>query len=438
MRIALAPLTAHPWDSNVFFETSQAIVQGRSFYGTTAYSYPPIWAGLLAIVGILYQPLAASWGAHPIPWMEVDRIMGVPTGLGSPLLVDWLFLLLMKTPLIVADLLVAILLARIVGRRFGQPAKSALAFSAFFLNPFAIWISSVWGMFDILPTYCVLLGTLLFVDRQGFESGVAFGIGIGLKYFPAALVVALLLGLRKIQDDRSIRNFVLGLVGVVALFSFPFLVTEPSQYVRAALSPTAGQSTGQLSLWVVAHYLGVQDLPLWASALNIGAIVVGIVLVSWSLGSISKRDDPTLWIDLNALAILLFYLLFRLMNDQYGIWIIPFLTLDAVLRRGPRRELIVFSALLLAAGLVNVGHYSFFLPLITISPDFASFVPRMLFLETARASLGVAVWVAAAYLFYRRLRNRIPKGEILRLTVASIRSLVESGRKKVVTRTGSR
>ena len=421
VRIALAPISAHPWDTNVFFDTAAAILHGQSFYATTSYSYPPVWAGFLAIVGVLYQPLSVPLGAHPLAWAEVDLIMGVPTGLGSPLLVDWLFLLLMKAPLIAGDLLTGILLARIVAQRLGQPEKSGLAFSAFFLNPFVIWISSVWGMFDILPTYFVILGTLLFMDKKGVAAGIAFGIGIGLKYFPALLVIALLLGLRKSQDRRTARNLVLGLIGVIALFSLP---------VAGLARPTPS--------WVVAHYLGILNLPLWASALNVGAILGGIVFVSWCIGSRSKGGGSTRWIDLSLLSILLIYVLFRLMNDQYAVWIIPFLTLDWVLRRGPRWSLALFSALLLVSGLVNVGHYSFFLPLITISPGLAPFVPQMLFNELARAILGMVVWVVAAYLLFRRLRDLFSKGEMLRLITGSIRSILASGRRWVSSRTGAR
>ena len=344
----------------------------------------------------------------------------------------------MKAPLIAGDLLTGILLARIVAQRLGQPEKSGLAFSAFFLNPFVIWISSVWGMFDILPTYFVILGTLLFMDKKGVAAGIAFGIGIGLKYFPALLVIALLLGLRKSQDRRTARNLVLGLIGVIALFSLPFLLAEPGEYLRGTLSPTAGQTTGQLSIWVVAHYLGILNLPLWASALNVGAILGGIVFVSWCIGSRSKGGESTRWIDLSLLSILLIYVLFRLMNDQYAVWIIPFLTLDWVLRRGPRWSLALFSALLLVSGLVNVGHYSFFLPLITISPGLAPFVPQMLFNELARAILGMVVWVVAVYLLFRRLRDIFSKGEMLRLITGSIRSILASGRRWVSSRTGAR
>src|SRR5207237_6410673 len=114
----------------------------------------------------------------------------------------------------------------------------------------------------------------------------------------------------------------------------PFLPGGPGAYLRTALTPSAGQTTGQLSLWVVAHYLGILNLPLWASALNVGAILGGIVFVSWCIGSRSKGGGSTRWIDLSLLSILLIYVLFRLMNDQYAVLIIPFLPLDCVLRRG--------------------------------------------------------------------------------------------------------
>jgi len=438
IRVGLAPITAHPWDTYVFYDTAQTILQGRDFYGATAYSYPPGWAGFLAVVGAFYRPLAAAWGAHPITSARVDQLIGVPVELGSPQLVDWLFLMLMKTPLIVGDLLVALLLGRVVGTRFNQPSKSKLAFSAFFLNPLVIWISSVWGMFDILPTYFALVGILLFLDKRNFAAGLAFGVGVGLKYFPVILVLALLCGLRKGQDRRSVRDLLLGLGSVVAALSIPFLLLDAPAFLTGVFSPASGVTTGQLSVWSVANLLGVVDLPVLAAALNIGVIALAIALITWAVGALRSSLEPTFWIDLAIIAILLFFVLFRLVNDQYTIWLLPFLTLNVVLARERAWTLIGISGLVLVASWVNVGHYSFFLPMVTASPTLAADVPRMWLIPAARIVLAVVFWLFCIVLLRGRLKSVAGKGEISGFLGARFRALLAFGKRRLHTLIGPR
>ncbi len=413
VRIVLAPIAGHPWDMYVYYTTGQAIVSGEPFYGVTQYPYPPVWAGILWPITLVYNQLAAIFGAFPITGGEAQAIIGVPVG--TPLVADWLFHLLENVPLILSDTLLGLLLYRVVARRFGKPQKALQAFALFYLNPYVIWITSVWGTFDTLPTYFALFGTLLFLEKRGFASGTTFGIAIALKFFPAFLLLSLVLGLHKRVDRHFIRNLLAGVAVVLAIVSIPFLVSDPIAYLRGIWSPAGGVFVGNLSVWSLLLGLGIQNLPAWIAVLNIAAIVVLIALISWIVGKHqSLSANPALWIDLIVLALLVFYALFRIINDQYVFWIIPFLTLDAVLGRERWQTVIGVSALVVISGLVNVAHYSFFLPILTISPDLLWLIPRMWDLPILRGALAIVFWLVVLRLLWLRLRRLVPKGGILR------------------------
>ncbi len=429
IRIVLAPLAGHPFDVYVYYTTGQAIVSGEPFYGVTEYAYPPLWAGVLWPITLLYQPLSALFGARPITGGEAGAILGAPVG--TLLVVDWLFHLLEKIPLILSDTLLGLALYHVVGGRFGQGQKSVQVFTLFYLNPLVIWISSVWATFDTLPTYFALLGTILLLEKRGFASGLTFGVAIGLKYFPVFLLLSLVLGLRKGMNRRFIRNLLMGVSLVLALVSLPFLLTDPIPYLRGVLSPAGGVFVGNLSVWALLPFLGMRDLPVWAAVLNIATIVVVIALISWILGRYQNpSSNPAFWLDLIVITLLVFYALVRIVNDQYVFWIVPFLTLDAVLGRERWQTVVGISALVVGAGLVYVSHYSFFLPILTISPDLHWLIPRMWDIPVLRASFGIVFWILVLGLLWFRIRRLVPKGGVKNSLKIKTRKLLDLRQKR--------
>ncbi len=410
IRIVLAPITAHPWDTYVFYDTAQTILQGRDFYGATAYSYPPGWAGFLAVVGAFYRPLAAAWGAHPITSARVDQLIGVPVELGSPQLVDWLFLILMKTPLIVGDLALATLVRNVVARRFGRPDLANRAFAALFLNPYVIWISSAWGMFDVLPTYFALLGFMLFLDKRDLASGLAFGFATSLKYFPILLAFSLIIAYRNVLDRPRISRFGLGFAGVLGILSAPFLVWNFGAYVQGVLSPTSGSYVGRVSVWTIGDALGLLTIPLWVAAVDIATTLVLVALFAEAARRRSLANGAAhMWVEVSVGSLAVFYTVNYAVNPQYFFWIIPFVSLDLALGRGRPRGLLALTATMLTYIFVSVQHYSFFLPLLTIDVGLARAVPMMPSIPPLTFALAIAFWIEILALLWsltRRLGGR--------------------------------
>jgi len=427
VRLALAPLGGHPFDTYVWYDTGQRVFAGQPFYGVTMYSYPPTWAAVLGVVDAVYRPLAASLGTHPLTAPQVLQIMGRPFILGSPLLADWLFLLLVKLPLIAGDLALGLVLRRIVALRLSEPALADRAFAWYFLNPYVIWISAVWGMFDVLPTLFALVGILLFLDRRDALSGIAFGVAVSLKYFPVLLALAILVAYRGSLTRERLLRFGAGFLLVLGGVSLPFLLGNAGAYVRGVLSPTSGANVGRVSVWGLLDSVGIGNVPLALAATD---IVVTVVLVALFAALRGRRPQasavPTLWIETGIVSLAVFYVLNYSVNPQYFIWIVPLFILDAV--RPSRRPwtLMVVSALVLLYIVTGVQHYSFFLPIITISPGLAPYVLPMPDLPVFMGGVGVVVWVAMLAVMIQRV-SRAGGQPAIRRVLQEVRGTLRLG-----------
>jgi glycosyl transferase family 87 len=410
VRLALAPISAHPWDVYVWFDTGKIFANGQNFYLTREYSYPPLWALYLIVVAAVYSGLAPWFGAHPLATGQVQSILGTSQDLGSPFITDWLFNLLVKLLLIAFDALLGFLIYRIVARRFGFSSRAVLAFAAFFLNPYTIWISSVWGMFDVLPTFFMLLGLLCMVDNHLELSGVVFGIATGLKYYPVLVLLVFVIGFGLVSNRHKLQRLLLPYLGTIFAFSIPFLLAEPTSYIAGILgpvtpgSPVTNVKFGNLSIWLILPLLGFSTVPLWFVILDSSLIAVFALAIGHA---VRRRKDlatsPFLWLDLSILSILVFYGLFRIVNEQYFFWILPLLTIDSVIGRTKPVVTILMSGIVF--GHIIVDNYSFFLPLLTVSDSLAWAIPKLPPILPFANGLGLIFWVSVVLMLWEKCRN---------------------------------
>ncbi len=71
-----------------------------------------------------------------------------------------------------------------------QITKSELPAAAlWFLNPFVIWISAGWGMWDTLPALFSVLALYLLVKKRFGFAAVCLSFGVAAKLYPALFLV---------------------------------------------------------------------------------------------------------------------------------------------------------------------------------------------------------------------------------------------------------
>ncbi len=373
VRIALLPLSAHPWDVYVWYLTGNRIYSGGGLYGGAAYtySYPPVWGGFLAVTDGLYRILAPAIGVHPITATQASAILGKSTNLGTPLVVDWLFATFVKAPLVVFDFLTAVLLYRIVRVRLHRPDLAGYAAGLFFLNPFVILISSVWGQFDIIATYFLILGTLLYLDGHALWAGVLWGLSVATKYFPVVIALAVVAAYWSRRPRGDALRSLVAMVAVVGAISLPFLLTDASAYIGGVTGPTRGTpGTESLSIWSYLSNLAPSLVPGGSDFVpELLILIVGLAMVAgWLIGRAGARGrDETVWIDTAVVGLLIFYLVYRTVNEQYLIWVMPFLALEVARRRTSWVVYGLLSGLLVTDCVFSINGTSFFLPSLTLS-----------------------------------------------------------------------
>ncbi len=131
-------------------------------------SYPPVWLFLLWPIGIVGKGLAAISGA---PATDVVRV-------------------LVKLPPVVADVLVALTVAREVRARAGERA-GLVAAALFLFVPLTWYDSAIWGQMDAIGTG-ILLAALLFLVRGWSEAATVAAVLAILTKPQYAIVLAVL------------------------------------------------------------------------------------------------------------------------------------------------------------------------------------------------------------------------------------------------------
>ncbi len=171
IREVLAPFTGHPFDFELWIRDGYYVSQGGDPYlptnpvpnlsipGTNvlpSIGYPPVWHFVNAAIYLIYSHLGIN-----------DR---------------FLYYFMLKQPMIVGDLIAALLIYRIVLGESGDGVLATKAARFWLFCPYTIIISSVWGQFDQLALDLILVSILLV--RKTSRGALVEASGILLKAIP--------------------------------------------------------------------------------------------------------------------------------------------------------------------------------------------------------------------------------------------------------------
>ena len=203
IRLGLAPFTGHPGDMALFVESQRLFYQS----GTIDLKYFPTLPMVYYVQLLFYAPY------------QLLRLLGMPDPqylYHDTLMIEGLFL---KLPLILCD--VGIYLVILSFTRKLLPA------TLFFLNPFPIYLSAVWGTYDSMMLFPLVLG-VYFLATGGSRIVSSFLCVISglLKLFgfvAFALLICESIIRRRFRAEISWQ--ILGGLGILAVTVLPvFLV----------------------------------------------------------------------------------------------------------------------------------------------------------------------------------------------------------------------
>jgi hypothetical protein len=277
IRLVLAPFFMHAWDVITIQESLEDFISGRNVYASVeektemlretsgvnanyeGYTYLPHPLLIYAPFYLLYK--LVTDGKPPIIGGHLDG----PMELIQPNI--YLFLMLIKLPIIAADATIIYLLVK----------RSFMTGMIYAFLPYSIAITSIWGNFDSLSGLLLML-TAITIDKKPLLGGILFGLST-MKIFILVALPTILLYLYK--QRKSCVMFLIGLT-LSQIPTFFFLVQDLEAMLNVLLFHTS-RSPGGVNIFHLATKLYSYDLQAVINKLSLlmlGANILTIALKS--------------------------------------------------------------------------------------------------------------------------------------------------------------
>jgi uncharacterized membrane protein len=309
IRLGISPFTKDPWDMNVWKAVGLAILSGQNPYALTsnALIYPPLWGIFCTLSYLLY-----TLNNNP-----------------------FILYFTLKLPIIIADVLISLIIKKMVYNQTFDIKKARTAILLYLFNPITLIMSSLWGMFDAIPTLFAFLSLFYLLKGEYLKSGLSLGAGVGFKgFFPALLLPFFLFYIWKKEKRISkCLHFTIYSIVIPLIISIPFLIIDPHAYISKILFPTKRLPQG-LTYWFLIREIFKANQISSATIITISSFsfilsfsMLYIFLIrkanSWSIEE-NPRDTRFI-LKGSILIIFIFYITSNTVNEQHLIWAIPFL-----------------------------------------------------------------------------------------------------------------
>ncbi|MEM3769640.1 MAG: hypothetical protein QXG76_00455 [Candidatus Bathyarchaeia archaeon] len=198
-----------------------------------------------SVTGLGYLP---AWGLYTAFAYKIYNFFPL-----SP----FLYYFMLKLAPILGDLASTNLIYSLTLIFTGDIRKARISALKFFLCPFVIFISSVWGMFDSISLTFTLASMLLLLLDKIYWSGFCLGMGIYIKFIPIIYLPIHLLYLNNKKGTKEALTYLLiSLTAPFVLTMIPIIYFgwETSRAAITILSQT--QKTGEvLTYWNLSALL---------------------------------------------------------------------------------------------------------------------------------------------------------------------------------------
>jgi Gpi18-like mannosyltransferase len=198
-------------------------------------------------------------------------------------------------------------LAFLLTRFFKDQKTKERVFKIWMLSPVALYTSFMFGQFDIIPTFFVILSTLLLYKKKFILSALFLGVSTTFKFFPLYFLPFFIV-LTEGNYLKKLLMFVLGLLPL-ALSIFPFINLPAFQ--KNVLFGAHTANIGHASLYIGA-----------GQTISVFLIIYLVVFLAFSS---REKNIDNLWKYL--LAVLLVFYSLSAFHPQWFLWAVPFLTI---------------------------------------------------------------------------------------------------------------
>jgi hypothetical protein len=283
-----------------------------------------VTADVLRYRKVATHVLDVSWDPYEAPRLYPYPPVWVAVETGA----EWLsrrwgfsFAVLVKLPVLLADLGLVALLARMgAGRGLGLLPAWLYA-----LHPVSILVTGFHGQFDAAALLCLLLAVFWREAGRLDRSALALAFGIALKSFPVLLLPFFVLSL---DGSRTrLRFLALATLPVVALLA-PFALHDPAALRRELLGYGGVADFGWIGLvravrWLTTGVLARSEAPHWPTLVPLAK--AGFLVAFALLLALVAVRRLRFALDTAALAVFLAFLAFYgSVSAQYLLWVVPF------------------------------------------------------------------------------------------------------------------
>lgn len=328
LRIGITPLTSHNFDVLGCKRAVRTYYEEGGFTLFNTWTSPPTWFFVLI--------------AFHAPYVFL-RVLGVPDFriYYQPVLaIEVLFI---KLPLILSDVLSAYLIYGICKKRNLDGRISRLASAVFMFNPFSIFISSIWGMFDSLAVLFMLLGLYFFLDNRFLASSLMWGLGVKwytLGFIPFLSMISFYKDKEESTANRLLTSILIIVIGFgifVSLLVIPHILNGNLDYMKQVLNfrlKTSGGGEDFKSavtffgpvLWkILERALSINPFPNFFLFTFGAAYLILLITLFIHLRKFDSEKTDSLRVLNNATiaTLLLFYLTYPQLTAQCVLWILP-------------------------------------------------------------------------------------------------------------------
>lgn len=264
---------------------------------------------------------------------------------------EFVLVALLRIPPIIGDVIAFYSLYEITLHFSKDRHKSLLLASAFFLNPYTIWMSSIIGHAESLMMGFVLLSFLYLFKRKIIHSAIFLGFAANFRNLPLLLLPYFIIYVWAMGKPASRRTFSFLAVFSfsVILFASPFVLSVIQVHLRSQLSfvafmqhwlgsGSAVSSTGDYSIELIKTFMynftGIfATIGVWPQVAGFFGFRNFLIIYSLITVFFLKYGRPSP-LQMNQYAIItysLFMLMTPLVQHHYMMWIFPFVSLAAFL-----------------------------------------------------------------------------------------------------------
>jgi Gpi18-like mannosyltransferase len=242
-------------------------------------------AGASQGLGVIYQRTLAN---YPPAYVSILWVLGKARTVWPALKRPDYGHLLLKSPALISDLLIALVIAVLVAQRFGEYYGSWAA-ALYLFNPAVISDSTVWGQTDAVVPLCPLLALYLIGRGRSYLAGALLGIAMAIKFQSIVFVLGILAF--ALVDLGVVQALAMAIAGTVAFLgvALPFILAGEFGHMLSKaylenFNAYPVTELGALNFWqVVGAFAYSDDNPLaHIAGLTITPKLIGLSLFAFA------------------------------------------------------------------------------------------------------------------------------------------------------------